>query len=285
MKSAFLNPKATWTLLVVLSITSLLVIYAALSIQRKGILTEMTSVELSCFTYALRQGDDMTVIDRGKELERRKNVLAFRLTDGSRTIMEGGNRDHLSKGHRPDVSWITAVESDGNKNIELGIAYDSSRAQEQPLTWGLLSALFCFAAGTLAMFTSRNTPNAPVVPNTPTAPAAGSPTVRLQAKTVSPSLLEESGTVLFVDKNYIVRQATVKAARLLGIDGTNSLQVHFLDLRPSPGLMQALERSEEMELVGAFPSHPTLTVALRNDPNGTFLFLEGAADSREAQKR
>ncbi len=85
---------------------------------------------------------------------------------------------------------------------------------------------------------------------------------------------------LFINKSYVILQATARAAALLGKNLDALEKVHLLDLAPDPAFIQAIEKGKEAELFKPFSSHPHLSVLLKPDPNGCWLFLESEGPSK-----
>ena len=234
--------------------------------------------------YAQELKDDMATIDWSKNLEGLETVRAFQATANSKTIAQGGNANYLPAAAPEGTAYLFPSDWSYRETspkgslapMEFTIVF---HAWPGPALWGSFFFLACCAGGLGWGLLSRRVP-APNVEREPVKKPPFSPAPPAMPKpAVKPSgiALGENATYLFIDKKYVIRQATPEAAKLLRKKMEELQDGHLFDLTPDPGLVQAVERAEEVSIQKPFPDFPELSARLKPDSEGCFLILESAA--------
>ncbi len=239
---------------------------------------EMGRLAQDHLAYALQLKDDMSMIDWSKSLEKFESVRAFRASSGSKIFAEGGNRDHLAQVipdnvayHFPVLwSYHDTLKNGSLPSVDLVIVFQTRTG---PLFWGFCFWAASFITGLIVSAWISGTTIAPK-PETdikeevnPKQPARG-------LEPVYSKLTAAGSHAIFVDKHYVVQEATPMAGNALGRDASKLVGSHLLDLLPKPDLMRAIETAQEGKIEKAFPSHPRVSVRLRPAEDGTILILE-----------
>lgn len=273
--------KRAWLALVAFSLAAFGLVFGVAFRERSNRISEVAQLAQAHLIYALKQKDDMAIIDWSKDLEKMENVLAFQVNLNQNRVAEGGNRDFLSNPGREGTSFRSAFQ--WSRHLEVG-GESLSRldflliycSKPDPLLYGGGAFFFCFLAGGWFLLVVAHGLSAQNPRNDTFAPA---PLEAQPPAKVLPAGLHSGDPeipFLFLDKNYIIQEANAKASKLLQEDSKSLVNAHLLDLTPDPRLMQAIQAGEETKLSGAFLSRPNLSVILKPDPNGFFLFLESA---------
>jgi len=271
------NKKAWLTLLSASSLVFAFTYGFAVS-ERTERVKEVAQLAQAHLVYALKQKDDMGVIDWSKDLEKMENVLAFQATLNQKSVIEGGNRDlllnpgRIGTFYRSSAQWVQ-LSGDGaevQNQLDFSLIY---RSKPDPVLFGFVAFLFSLLLGGFGLFSAGHREELKVdLQRSILTPSAPPPAVKVLP--ANPLRGETEKPFLFLDHNYIIQQATAQASRLLQMNSKALVNTHLLDLTPDPRLMQAIQSSEESKLSAAFLSHPNLSVVIKPDPNGFFLFLE-----------
>jgi hypothetical protein len=273
--------KRAWLALVAFSLVASALAFGFAFQVRSVRISEVAQLAQAHLIYALKQKDDMAVIDWSRDLEKMENVLAFQASLNQTRVAEGGNRDFLSNPgwigvpFRSIFQWPRLLEGGGESlsRLDFLLIY---RSKPDPILCGFTAFLFCFLAGGWALLVVG--PGHLVEKPHNDTLAAPSLEAQPPAKVLpaGPLLGDPDMPFLFLDKSYIIQQANLEASELLQKDSKGLVNAHLLDLTPDPRLMQAIKTGEATKLSGAFLSRPNLSVILKPDPNGFFLFLESA---------
>ncbi|HUO56846.1 MAG TPA: hypothetical protein VMV05_01600 [bacterium] len=227
--------------------------------------------------YAIELKDDMAMIDWAKSLEKSENCLAFRASHNSKTLAEGGNQDFINKVDLtlpfafPNHFYAVFVSNKPSTNtVTLLLVY---RANPGPVAWGVLALVISFISGAFSAWALARQPLPRGV--NPDSASIGQvqiskpiPPEATYSKTVKPDQ-----AYLFLDKQFVIRQAHPKAAEFFGKKTDDLLNGHLFDLAPDPQLMKAIEEGLEIKNLKPFHLNPNLSVTLQPDPNGTLLVL------------
>ena len=239
------------------------------------------------FSYAAELKDDMAVIDWSKNLEKLEAVRAFQVNVDSKTVAEGGNQNYLSQGFPEGVSYLfpsgwsfrLVSEPKSGPKRDFTLVYQSHPG---PFWWGLCLFLSCLLTGLSPAILPVFFPSTDPIPSSThpqkenvSGKSRGSPP-NPATSAVRPVHAPSNGqsAYLFVDKHYVIQQASREAESLLQKSSDILLNRHLLDLLPDPDLIHAMERAADCKIPTPFPDYPQLSVLLKNDPQGFFLILE-----------
>lgn len=230
-------------------------------------------------SYAEELKDDMGVIDWSKNLEKLDAVRAFQVVLGSKVLAEGGNRNSLPTQAAPGVAYLFPSDWSFQRTASQGSLAPMEftlllHLGPGPFLWGLFAFFLSWVIG---YGTALGVSPAAMPSKVPTAYEPHSPTPVLQPfqhRGTSPGLSDQKGAVLFIDKNYVIQQASHEAAAQLQKNAKGLLGGHLLDLTPDPVLIQAFERGVETKILKPFPDNPDISATLKPQAEGYLLVLE-----------
>jgi hypothetical protein len=234
-------------------------------------------------SYAEELKDDMAVIDWSKNLENLEDIRAFQVTSNSKVIAEGGNRNCLPTTSAPGVTYrfpsdwnFQTIASKGPLSpMEFTLVLHSGPS---PFLLGLFSFFASWVVGYGTAFLSHPTP-APsskkiLVPYDPHDSQAPLPSAVRPAIGPSTDSTARKEACFFIDKNYVIRQASAEVAGCLQKKVEELLGRHLIDLAPDPLLIQAFEKGTETKILKPFPAYPDVSATVKPQPDGYLLILE-----------
>jgi hypothetical protein len=241
--------------------------------------SEAASLARHHWLYAVEMNDDMAVIDWSKNLENLDNVKAFQASVNGKSSASGGNRHFLPSAFREGVffvfpdTWTYGWRDAplGQNSRELILVF---RFRPGPVLLCFLVFLSCIVTAFLAGSRVQNTAPLPSAIKEAGDPGCGPGGSSPLPASVEAQSNDAETAFLFLDKQFIIRRVSSRAASILGQGSEHLPNGHLLDLSPGPRLMEAIENAETTRLSDAFPSRPGLCVRLKPDPHGIFLFLE-----------
>ena len=232
------------------------------------------------FSYAEELKDDMAVIDWAKNLENLDTVRAFQVVSGPNIIAEGGNRNYLPSITPEGVAylfpagWTFRVTSTKPQapTLEFTLVL---HAWPGPLLWGMLLFGVCLAGGcALGYFSFRPLP-VKILPNETIRSASPVTSLKNQIPTKSiPIPPQNKKAYFFIDKDYVIRQASQEAAGYFKKKPEELLNRHLLDLAPDPALVQAFEKKEETKIPKPFLEPLDISAHLKPEAGGCLVILE-----------
>jgi hypothetical protein len=238
---------------------------------------EMGHLAQDHLTYAVQLKDDMSVIDWAKDLEKVDGILVFQATEGTKLLAEGGNRDRLPSFIDEGTFYQFPFQWNYHSTFHIGGTTGPTltvvfRTKTGPLFWGLCMASASFITALILGLWRSGTTIAP----RPATSLDEEHKVKPPIKGLEPvfaHMIQPDSHAIFIDRHYVVQEATPQAASTLGRGTAELIGMHLLDLLPGPGLVQAIESAQEAKVPGAFPSCPTVSVLLRPAGKGTLLIL------------
>lgn len=284
MSSRFPSKKSSFLIILIPSILAFGVTFLVAYHQDQKYVFESSHLVLSHLVYAFQLKDDMAIVDWSHDMERSGSILAFKASNNSKVVAEGGNRNFLPDRSMEGVSydfpsqWSFYWRSPKNSQSlqELVLRY---RTWPGPFQWGTLGFFLCVCAGAAGRKSVPSDPNKnpPLV----VAPPKSATNVPRPIKPVLSFSADPKNSIL-LDKNFVIQQITPEAAELFKKKPSDLLYCHLLDLTPDPLFMQSIEQAEETLFPNPFLSYPQISVQLKADPNGTILQLEktGSAPSK-----
>jgi hypothetical protein len=273
--------KHAFSAALVIALAASLAIFLVVYRRDSARASETASLARYHWLYAVEMNDDMAVIDWSKNLGNLDNVKAFQASINGKISGSGGNQHLLPASFREGISFIfpdTWIYGWRNSQLpqstrELILVF---RFQPGPFRLFLLVFLACVAAGFVAgLRVSKNdvSPSAvKMVGDSGKAPIEASPL----SSSVEMELKDRETALIFLDKQFIIRRVSPRAALLLNREPEYFLNLHLLDLSPEPRLMRAIESAEQTRLSDVFKEHPGLSVSLKHDSQGIFLYLESS---------
>jgi hypothetical protein len=249
--------------------------------QEKNFVFELGRLTWFHFLYAKSLKDDMAIIDWSKNLENIKNVKAFQVTENSKSIAEGGNKEILPILQAEGVSylfptsWFFKISSqkDPQSRLEFFLVY-----QTQPgcLFWGV----FAFIVGFTPFWVMKIFGLAPYPKKNPEPVSSHQERVDtispnpLKFLTLQTQIQQADTPFIFIDKDYVVQQVTPKALELLKRDPFFVEKKHLIDLSPDQTLINAMKAGKEVKILTPFLNHPGLSISIKPNSDGFLLTLE-----------
>lgn len=243
--------------------------------------SELNALSQSHLTYALQLKDDMAVIDWSKDLEKLPSMVVFQVKSPTKLIAQGGNQNLYPASATMGLSfhfpyqWISR-----NSFTVLGTPVEMTAVFQDPkgpLFWGFCCFALIWATGFVAVQLKSKSSAVPISPSRPSETSGAKPSPQAPSAQIDPQ-----SSSLVLDKDYLIRQVTDKAAQALDREAAELAECHFLDLLPDPAVMKAISEGRETRLLKPFPSHPHLAATLQPCADGVVLFLEPVEGTERA---